>query len=405
MPRSFDSESPSDHQALRGRDIVCVGFADWNTDLWTNQHHLMHRLADQNTVLFVESLGLRRPQLAGRDLSRMARRLLAGLRGPREIDGLHVLSPLVIPLHRHAAVRAFNRVLLRALLRRATRRLGMSDPVLWAYVPQAEMLTQTLRPSLIIYHCVDDIAAQERIDAASFKDAEERFAKSADIVLASSKPLAQRMGRLAENVIYAPNVADVDLFARALQPGPVDAAIGALPSPRIVFTGAIVSIKVDFDLIVALARVRPEWSLVLVGPVGPGDPTTDVSPLRAEPNIHLIGQRPHDRLPEVLRGADVGLIPYLINRLTSSIFPMKVYEYLSAGVPVVATPLPSLEGVSGIATAADAAGMAAAIEQALADSGEQRRRERCEQASQHSWDRRLDEIGAAVLEAEQKRRA
>ncbi len=384
---------------------MCVGFADWNTELWTNQHHLMHRLADQNAVLFVESLGLRRPQLASRDLSRMARRLLAGLRGPREIDGLHVISPLVIPLHRHAAVRAFNQILLRALVRRATRRLGMTDPVLWAYVPQAEMLMQTLKPSLIIYHCVDDIAAQERIDGASFKEAEERFAKSADIVLASSKPLAQRMRQLSENVIYAPNVADVDLFARALQPGPVDAALQALPSPRIVFTGAIVSIKVDFDMVVALARLRREWSLVLVGPIGPGDPTTDVSPLRAEPNIHLIGHRPHDRLPEVLRGADVGLIPYLINRLTSSIFPMKVYEYLAAGVPVVATPLPSLQGVSGIATAADAAGIAAAIEQALAASGEQHRRERSEQASKHSWDKRLDEIGAAVLGAEQKRRA
>src|SRR6201999_2402421 len=68
-----------DHPRLRGRDIVCVGFADWDTELWTNQHHLMSRLARENRVLFVESLGLRRPQLAGRDLSRMARRLRRGL--------------------------------------------------------------------------------------------------------------------------------------------------------------------------------------------------------------------------------------------------------------------------------------------------------------------------------------
>lgn len=396
MPRSSDSRPSIGDQGLRGLDIVCVGFADWKTDLWTNQHHLMHRLAAHNNVLFVESLGLRRPQLAGRDLSRIARRLIAGLRGHREIDGLHVLSPLVIPLHRSPAVRAINRILLRALMRQATRRLKMKNPVLWAYVPQAEMLIETLKPSLIIYHCVDDIAAHERIDGASFREAEERFAGSADIVLASSKPLAERMERLSRNVIYMPNVADVELFAEALQPGSVDAAMQALHSPRIVFTGAVVGIKLDFELIVSLARMRRDWSIALVGPIGPGDPTTDVSALQAEPNIHLLGHRPHDQLPQVLRGADVGLIPYAINRLTSSIFPMKVYEYLSAGLPVVATPLPSLQGIGGIATAADAQGTVAAIEQALAEADDQRRRERSELAAKHSWDARLDEIAAAI---------
>ena len=79
---------------------MCVGFADWDTELWTNQHHLMSRLARENRVLFVESLGLRRPQLAGRDIARIVRRLRRGLAPPRAVDGLHVLSPLVLPLHR-----------------------------------------------------------------------------------------------------------------------------------------------------------------------------------------------------------------------------------------------------------------------------------------------------------------
>lgn len=403
---SRDSEPEEiEDQSLHGRDIVCVGFADWGTDLWTNQHHLMHRLAARNRVLFVESLGLRRPQLAGRDISRIVRRLRSGLRPPREVDGLHVLSPLVIPMHGNAALRAINAKLLRALVRRATRRLGMSKPILWAYVPQAETLVQTLEPSLVVYHCVDDIAAQERIDEASFKSAEKRFAGDADIVLASAQPLVERMKRLSGNVIYAPNVADVGMFAKALDPGPTDAALQALPSPRIVFTGAVVSIKLDFDLIVSLARLRRDWSIALVGPIGPGDPTTDVSALAAEPNIHLLGHRPHDRLPEVLRGADVGLIPYAINRLTSSIFPMKVYEYLAAGLPVVSTALPSLSGVSGISTGADAAQVATAIEQELAFDDDKRREERSEMASTHSWDARLREIAAAVLAVEREHSA
>jgi glycosyltransferase involved in cell wall biosynthesis len=381
---------------LRGRDIVCVGFADWDTELWTNQHHLMSRLARENRVLFIESLGLRRPQLAGRDVGRIWRRLRRGLAPPRAADGLHVLSPLVLPLHGSRVARWLNGRLLPALVGAAARRLRLRRPILWAYVPQAEALLGALDPSLVIYHCVDDIAAHERIDTASFRAAEERFAARADLVLASAPSLAERMGKLSDHVLYAPNVADTELFARALQPGPRDAALAQLPEPRILFTGAIVSVKLDFGLLVELARMRPGWSFALVGPVGLGDPRTDVSALAAEPNIHLLGARPYAELPDVLRGGQAGLIPYARNELTESIFPMKVYEYLAAGLPVLATPLPALAGVPDVATAEDAAGMAALLEQAIADDSPALRAERSRRAASHSWQRRLDEIAAAI---------
>jgi glycosyltransferase involved in cell wall biosynthesis len=385
-----------EHPRLHGCDIVCVGFADWDTDLWTNQHHLMSRLARENRVLFVESLGLRRPQLAGRDLARMWRRLRRGLGRPREADGLHVLSPLVLPLHGSRVARAVNARLLPALVRRAARRLGLRRPILWAYVPQAELLVDALTPALVVYHCVDDIAAQERIDTHSFRAAEARFAARADLVLASAPALAERLRTVSRNVLDAPNVADTELFSRALGPGAADLAMAALPSPRIVFTGAIVSIKLDVALLVELARLRPSWSFALVGPVGPGDPRTDVSALVAEANIHLLGARAYAQLPDVLRAADVGLIPYARNELTASIFPMKVYEYLAAGLPVIATPLPALADVGDVATSASAAGIAALIDRALAQDDPRRRAERSARAAEHSWDRRLREIACAL---------
>ncbi len=465
-----------DHQGLRGREIVCVGFADWDTELWTNQHHLMSRMARENRVLFVESLGLRRPQLAGRDLTRIARRLRRGLAPPRASDGLQVLAPLVLPLHGNAAARALNRGLLRAQVRRAVRRLGMRQPILWAYVPQAEALIETLDPELVVYHCVDDIAAQEGVDKVSFLAAERRFAARADLVLASAPALAARMRELSGNVLYAPNVADTDLFARALRQGPSghsphppseqgphppseqgphppseqgphppseqgphppseqgphppseqgphppseqgphathhrspsdrsdrdpaarpDPAVAALPRPCVVFTGAIVAKKLDVPLLAALARARPAWSFALVGPVGAGDPGTDVSALSREPNIHLLGRRTYEQLPDVLRAADAGLIPYARNPLTESIFPMKVYEYLAAGLPVVATPLPALADVAEVATAPDAEGIARLLEEAIAADTPELRAERSRAAAAHSWARRLEEIAAAI---------
>jgi glycosyltransferase involved in cell wall biosynthesis len=423
-----------DHQRLRGREIVCVGFADWDTELWTNQHHLMSRLARENRVVFVESLGLRRPQLAGRDLARIARRLRRGLARPRAADGLHVLAPLVLPLHRHAAVRALNRRLLRAQVRRAARALGMKRPILWSYVPQAEALIEALHPERVVYHCVDDIAAQEGVDAASFHAAERRFAARADLVLASAPALAARMRELSGNVLYAPNVADTALFARALDRDPTDPstsdpgtrdpstptpapphpsppdpsprnpeppntpdpAVAALPRPCIVFTGAIVAKKLDVPLLVALARAQPQWSFALVGPVGAGDPGTDVAALEKEPNVHLLGTRTYAQLPAVLRAADAGLIPYARNPLTESIFPMKVYEYLAAGLPVVATPLPALADVAEVATAPDAEGIARLLEEGIDGDSPERRAERSRAAAAHSWERRLDEIADAI---------
>jgi glycosyltransferase involved in cell wall biosynthesis len=382
---------------LHGRDIVCVGFADWDTELWTNQHHLMSRLARDNRVLFIESLGLRRPQLAGRDLARIARRLRRGLQGPRRTpEGVDVLSPLVLPLHSRAAVRAVNARLLPALVGRAARRAGLTRPILWGYVPQAEALLDVLDPALVVYHCVDDIAAQPGVDADSFRAAERRFAARADLVLASAPSLAARMRELNDNVLYAPNVADTRAFATALRPGPVDPALDALPRPRIVFTGAVVATKLDVGLIAALARARPDWSIALVGPTGMGDPSTDVSALTEVDNIHLLGGRTRDQLPAVLRGADAGITPYASNQLTASIFPMKVYEYLAAGLPVVATPLPSLEGVAEVATAPDADAMARALDEALADDDAARRAARSRAAASHSWEARLEEIGRAI---------
>lgn len=395
-------QRPAHGPRLAGQQIVCLGFNDWETEVWTNQHHLMARLAVANQVLFVESIGLRRPTLAGRDVRRLGRRLARGLMGPRHLDlvgregGLDVLSPLVLPAHSSRLARRANAQLLPWLVGRAAARLGFSEPILWAYVPQAELLLSRLQPRLVVYHCVDDIAAHPRIDAASFRAAEARFAARADIVLASSQPLAERMRDLSSNVYYMANVADTELFASAIDSGPIDRAVAALPEPRIVFTGAIAATKLDIGLLVEVARLRPDWSIVLVGPVGLGDPSTDTSALMRSPNVHLLGQRPYAELPAVLRGAQAAVIPYQLNQLTASIFPMKVYEYLAAGLPVVATPLPSLLGVGGIAFAADASETAVRLEQVMSEDGPDARMARSRLANGHSWEARMREIAEAI---------
>jgi glycosyltransferase involved in cell wall biosynthesis len=385
-------------------EIICLGFAEWDTELWTNQHHLMARLATRNRILFIESIGLRTPQVAARDVKRMAGRLVRGLRRPRVVKSpfggeILVLAPLILPFHRSAIVRKLNGVLLRRFVKSAARRAFSSGSprrrVLWGYVPQAEALLATVDPDLVVYHCVDDIARQDGVDFASYRDAEKRYLAASDLVLASAPALWERLEREHFNVLRAPNVADTELFASALAEGPVDPEIGVLGRPRIVFTGAIAAKKLDLELIAQVAFLRPDWQLALVGGIGVGDPLTDVRSLQAAPNIHFIETRKYSDLPKVLRGADVGIIPYRRSALTESIFPMKVYEYLAAGLPVVATALPSLGGVPDVVTVAAADEMVVAIEQALrVDASE--RHLRSARAASHSWDGRIAEIGEAL---------
>jgi glycosyltransferase involved in cell wall biosynthesis len=384
--------------SLEGAPVVCVGFADWDAELRTNQHHLMTRVSAQTPVLFVESLGLRRPTASARDVRRMARRLRRGLRPLRRTGSVAVLSPLVVPLHGSRVLRRVNAFLLRRTVARAMRTLGFDRPTLWAYVPQAAQLIAPLRPRFVVYHCVDNIGAHDRIDSASFDAAESMLVAKADLVIASSEPIRDRLRATRPDVELMPNVADTELFSTALTTTQRDPALEALPRPRIVFVGAVDAIKIDLDLLGQLADLRPDWSFVLVGPVGIGDPDTDVSALAARSNVHLVGARPQPQLPAVLAAADVGIIPYRINDLTSGIFPMKVYEYLSAGLPTIATPLPSLHGTQDIVVAGDAASTSAAIADAIAQDSDERRRARSSRAARHSWEERMQELERAMGE-------
>ncbi|MBX5466995.1 MAG: glycosyltransferase [Firmicutes bacterium] len=395
---------------LKEQDIVCISSADWDAPLWTNKQHLMSRLAESNRILYVESLGLRTPTLAPQDRQRIKRRVKHYFLGPRKIPGknVYVLSPLVIPYYRTAALRALNAALLRREVLQAVRRLDMREPILWSYIPNAYALTHHLKEKLVVYHCVDDLASIAGVPRHAVQSMEERFLREADAVLTTSRALYEARVAINPNTYLFTNVADADHFAQALEPElPVAPAIAALPRPIAGYVGALDAYKVDFPFLAAVARQLSDWSFVLIGPVGQGQPSTDLGDLKRLPNVHLLGYVEYQRIPSYLKGIDVALIPHRLSEYTQSSFPMKLYEYLAAGRPVVSTPLPAIAEVDLVRFAATPEAFAQAVVAAWRENSPEAVARRVEEARKHTWESRLksfDEVLERVWQSQRQRR-
>jgi glycosyltransferase involved in cell wall biosynthesis len=372
-------------------DIVILATADWSNPFWTNKQHVAVELARRgHRVLYVDSLGLRRPSVSSHDLKRVCTRLVRGLRPPRQVrERLWVWSPLVIPLQRYSAVRRLNRLLLSWGLRLSTRWLGLAHEVLWTYNPMTTRLFPTASFATVVYHCVDEIGAQRGMPTEEIEAAERELLARADHCFVTAHHLLERRRGRCRDIRYFPNVADFEHFVTALSPSTrVPEDLARIPGPRIGFVGAITDHKLDLTLLQALATAHPEYSIVLLGKVGEGDPWADVESLRTCSNVHFLGPRPYASLPAYLKGFDVALLPSVINGYTLGMFPMKFFEYLGAGCPVVATALPSLAEFGHVAAlAATPAQFVAAVERALQGEAPALER-RLAVAREHTYERR-----------------
>jgi len=337
------------------KDVVLLSTADWDNPFWTNKQHVAVELSRRgHRVLYIDSLGLRRPSVSTRDLKRILGRMRKALREPREVrHGVWVWSPLALPLHGNPVSRSATRRLLEHGLDQRLRALGMRRQWLWTYNPLTCRLLDLSSFERRIYHCVDEISAQPGMPVGVLRSAEEELSRAADIVFTTSRTLADTRGRWNVRTHYLPNVADYEHFSSAMtnETG-VPKDLTRIKEPRVGFIGAISGYKIDFNLIRAVAQTRPDWSIVLIGSVGEGDPWTDVSPLEGLPNIHVLGPRPYADLPAYSKGFNVALLPNRINEYTDAMFPMKLFEYLASGCPVVSVNLKAIRDYANVVTIA-----------------------------------------------------
>jgi glycosyltransferase involved in cell wall biosynthesis len=370
--------------------LPIVAFAkDWHEDP-TSNHHVLRELARTRRVLWLNSLATRTPNLSsGRDLGKIRRKLAEFTRGPQNVENdLWVFTPLVLPMPASPVARAVNRQILRATIRGLRLRLGIRQFELWTFLPNTGDYVGTLGEDRAVYYCVDEWSMFSYLDRAQTAAAERRLLERVDAVFAINHALADAKRQINPATFVSPHGVDHALFARALDPAlPVPADLAALPQPRIGFYGTLRD-WVDFELLAHVARARPAWSIVLLGQV-----LCDVSAVRGLPNVHLLGQKRHDDLPAYCKGFDAGMIPYRIDERMKFVNPLKLREYLSAGVPVVSTPVHEVVRYAHLCRVAGTPeAYVAALDDAIAEADPATRRGRSSAMAKETWSARVAEV-------------
>lgn len=385
---------------LVGRDIVCFA-NDWSGDPLSKKH-VMTRLAKHNRVLWVNSLGNRAPRATARDLGRIfdkLKRFAAQLTaGPVEVaPNIFTITPLAVPSYRPGWARSVNEIVVGATVRGAMKTLGFHDPLLYTFVPASAWVARSLGCQHVVYHCVDEYAQFTGAGADIARLEAELIAKS-DLVITCSRPLQQSKQKLNTNTHLIRHGVEQHHFARALDAATeIPADVKDLPGPRFGFYG-LVAEWVDLEALAKVADAYPNGSVIIVGEHNNAD-RAGIEKLKAKPNVHFIGRRPYTSLPGYCKAFDVALLPFVKNELTENANPLKLREYLAAGLPVVSTDIPEAVAVAdyGVYLADGADAFVTRVGEALA-AGSGPDRARSNAMAHESWDAKVAEIETLLME-------
>jgi nucleoside-diphosphate-sugar epimerase/glycosyltransferase involved in cell wall biosynthesis len=356
----------------------------------------LRELARSRRVVWLNSIATRTPSLAsGRDLGKIGRKLREFTKGPVNVENdLWVYTPLALPFPHSSVARALNRDILRATIRMLRLRLGIQDFQLWTFLPNVGDYVGTLGEASSVYYCVDEWSMFGYLDREQTVAAERTLLAKVDAVFAINGALADAKRAVNPNTFESPHGVDHAQFARALSADTVvPADLEAIGHPRLGFYGTLRD-WVDFELLAHIARARPSWQIVLIG-----QELCDTSAIRGLPNVHLLGQKPHHELPAYCKGFDVGIIPYRIDERMQFVNPLKLREYLSAGLPVVSTPVPEVKRYPKLARIAETPEQfVAAVEQALREGTAEKRAERSAAMIDETWAARVAKVESTLAD-------
>ena len=377
---------------IEGKTILC--FASGYDAPPTSKHHVIHILVERNVVLWVNYHASRIPTASSSDLLYMAnklRQVVAGL--TRRRKNLYVLTPLVIPLPHSLIARRLNRLLLITQIRMALGKVQNGPTQIWSFTPDIAYALGLFNEEKILYYCVDDHASFSGYNNAQVLRDEEELCRRSNLVVTTSMALQEAKSHWNHNTILVPHGVDYDHFSRAVHEDiPCPADIVAIPRPRLGFFGLIRD-WVDVELLAQVAIKRSELHFVIIGDA---DSSTDISKYRSIRNMHFLGRKRYEELPAYCRQFDIGLIPFKVNELTRAVNPIKLREYLAAGLPVISTPMPEVKLYENLIEIVNSsAEFEAAVEKCLT-TAEADRSARLDAMSRETWPQKVEHICEAL---------
>jgi glycosyltransferase involved in cell wall biosynthesis len=377
--------------ALRGRDILCFSH-DWTGDP-LSKTHLMRVLSRENRILWINAIANRMPTASSKDISRIFSKLKSFTAPVREVEpNIFVLNPLAIPAYGNRGIVAMNRRFLISQVKKAMRGLGFTSPINMVFNPAAGMIAGKLGESEVIYYCVDEYTAFTGV-SEGLRGIEEDLFQRADMVIVSAEKLFDDKKKFNANTHIIRHGTDWKHFRTALDDATeIPAEIADLPRPIIGFHGLLAD-WVDFDLLKKTAEHFKNGSVVLIGKVAV-DAEQKIKVLEGVRNIHRLGRKPYADLPAYCKGFDVALNPFAINELTLAANPLKVREYLAAGLPVVSTDIPEVRILKHCLVARGPGDFIAKIEEALTHPVP--RAEVSDSVREESWEAKVDELRAII---------
>ena len=362
---------------------------DWFAENRTSSHHVAIRLAATMPVLYVDSPGMRAPQASGRDVRRAFRKIGEALRAPRRVGAnlWHCTVPQ-LPFRRIPGVSLFNRLFGQWALRRAMRVLGARQRISWFVTPHPGFLAKRLGEAFCVYYCIDDYAAHPGVDGDVIAASDLALTRKADMVFVAPPSLLAGKQALNANTHFSPHGVDAQMFAQASEPATiVPAAACDLPHPVVGYFGSIHE-WIDVELIAWLARMRPQWTFLLVGYAA-----IKLPELSTLPNVVLAGTQPYASLPSWAKAFDAAIIPYRRNRQVENANPLKLREYLATGKPIVAVGNPEIARFASVVRIAQGReDFLAGLEQVLAEGPEHGAAERMAAVADQTWDRRVEDV-------------
>lgn len=388
--------------AQKPLDIVCISPAPWDYPIWTNRQHIMKRLSSNNRIMYVFH-----PTLLRSCIKRICKNGRFTLLN--KIDSnLCCFTPPILPFSENfPLIGSLNIKISSYFLKRALNKIGFNDYILWFYDPEAGEYMDHLTPYFTCYDCVDEFSAmpsyQNPRRKALLIERELRLIREASMVFTTSKNLFASKKSINPNTYLVENVGDFDHFnqyAGVKLPAPADFPKGS--APVIGFSGAVDPYKVDFELISFLANQRPNWNIVLIG--GKTDSQKKDFQFPRNKNIHYLGRKEYAELPQYLAHFDVCMVPYGINDYTQGVFPIKLFEYLSTGKPVVTSSLPSLGKYGSLIRISESKErFLSNIEDVLANDSNAQKQARLQCAKEHTWESRAKHLIDHVHENIEKR--